>query len=244
MTIAQSDSALVATEGWKRSFPGAAAGLLVMSGVSNPPLSDALETHKREVEHELRSHVDSPGAGGPSDDPTVQAYTEYYRLRHQTYHVKAQWESVALKGKPIPTRAALVEAMFMAELRNRLLTAGHDRSTVKLPIQVSDTTSADSYEAINGKQRTLAEGDMMMRDGARIISSILYGPDRRTEITPDTTEVLFAVYAVPGIGEATVQAHLEDIRANVLLVAPPATTETLVTITAGRPRRLRSGRGG
>jgi hypothetical protein len=33
---------------------------------------------------------------------------------------------VALKGKAIPRQAALVEAMFMAELENLILTAGHD----------------------------------------------------------------------------------------------------------------------
>jgi hypothetical protein len=47
-----------------------------------------------------------------------RAYVDYYRRHGKTYHVKAQRESIALKGKPIPARAALVEAMFMAELKS------------------------------------------------------------------------------------------------------------------------------
>jgi hypothetical protein len=73
---------------------------------------------------------------------------------------------------------------------------------------------------------------MMMVDGQGIISSVLHGPDLRTRITPDTREVLFAVYAPAGIREAAVRDHLEDIRANVLLVAPEAETELLATLPA------------
>ncbi|HET7271275.1 MAG TPA: hypothetical protein VFI90_09325 [Rubrobacter sp.] len=44
--------------------------------------------------------------------------------------MKAQRESVARMGKPIPSRAALVEAMFTADLMNLILTAGHDLAAV------------------------------------------------------------------------------------------------------------------
>ena len=37
----------------------------------------------------------------------------------------------------------------------------------------------------------------------------------------------FTVYAPPGIGEEAVYSHLQDIRQNVLLVAPQAQTEAL-----------------
>jgi len=56
---------------------------------------------------------------------------------------------------------------------------------------------------------------------------VLYGPDRRTRITPETRQVLFTVYAPPGIGEQAVYDHLQDIQAHVLLVAPEADVELL-----------------
>jgi len=67
----------------------------------------------------------------------------------------------------------------------------------------------------------------MIADAEGVISSVLYGPDQRTRITAGTKQVLFTVYAPPGIGEEAVRAHLEDIRDNVLLVAPQAQVETL-----------------
>ena len=61
----------------------------------------------------------------------IQAYAAYYERFNKTYHVQLQLESVALKGKSIPRVSALVEAMFMAELENLLLTAGHDLDVVQ-----------------------------------------------------------------------------------------------------------------
>jgi len=69
-------------------------------------------------------------------------------------------------------------------------------------------------------------GDMMIADSRGIISSVIYGPDQRTRITPKTTRVLFTAYVPPGIGKGEVRAHLEDIQANVLVVSPRASTET------------------
>jgi hypothetical protein len=47
---------------------------------------------------------------------------------------QSELESVARKGKSIPSRAALVEAMFIAELENLILTAGNDLDVVVPPV--------------------------------------------------------------------------------------------------------------
>jgi DNA/RNA-binding domain of Phe-tRNA-synthetase-like protein len=207
------------TDAWQSTFPGAFAGALAMTGVTNPPHREALEARKRELEAELRD--------SDPDAARLEAYADYYRAHGKTYHVRAQWDSVARKGKPIPSRAALVEAMFMSELRNLLLTAGHDLTTLQLPLHADATRDGDTYTLMRGTERTLDAGDMKISDAAGIVSTVLYGPDQRTRITPDTTGVLFAVYAPAGIGEAAVREHLEDIRGNVLLIAPDAETFAL-----------------
>jgi DNA/RNA-binding domain of Phe-tRNA-synthetase-like protein len=222
---------MVATDSWKSAFPGAVAGALVMRGVHNPEQSAALERRKRRLEDDLRRAAGS-GAGGGEADRVLRAYTDYYRSHGNTYHVKAQWESVAVRGKPIPGRAALVEAMFMAELKNLILTAGHDFEAVARPVEVAVTRDDDRYVVLAGRERAAGPDDMMMVDRRGIISSVLQGPDRRTRITVETRAVLFAVYAPVGVGEGDVRRHLEDIRANVLLVAPEAKTELVSTLSA------------
>ena len=217
----------IATEEWRNAFPGAVAGALAMRGVRNPERDDALEAAKRRLEEHLRT-----GERDADTEPILRAYVDYYRERGKTYHVKAQRESVARKGKSIPTRAALVEAMFMAELANLILTAGHDLDVLATPVRVDATAAGDRYELLGGKEVVLDAGDMMMADGTGIVSSVLRGPDRRTRITPATRNVMFAAYAPAGIGEPVVRTHLEQLRANVELLAPDAETVAIVTHVA------------
>jgi DNA/RNA-binding domain of Phe-tRNA-synthetase-like protein len=138
-----------------------------------------------------------------------------------------QLESIVLKGKSIPSVAALVEAMFMAEMKDMLLTAGHDLDSLHLPLSLGVATGTERYTLLRGEEQALKAGDMMISDQMGVISSILYGPDQRTQITPDTRNVIFTVYAPPGIDEHTVAGHLQSIKENVMVFAPQAQVELL-----------------
>jgi DNA/RNA-binding domain of Phe-tRNA-synthetase-like protein len=68
---------------------------------------------------------------------------------------------------------------------------------------------------------------MMIRDQSGVISSIIYGPDQRTQITANTQNVVYTVYAPAGIDRQAVEYHLQDIRDFILIVAPQAQVELL-----------------
>jgi DNA/RNA-binding domain of Phe-tRNA-synthetase-like protein len=85
----------------------------------------------------------------------------------------------------------------------------------------------ERYTLLSGREQELTAGDMMMADELGVISSVLDGPDSRTRLGPETTSVLFAVYAPQGVGRQAVLDHLGSIRDNVLLVAPEAAVELL-----------------
>ena len=218
---------------WRTTYPGAAVGVLAMRGVANPKLHDGLDQQKRELEERLRARYASYDRAALRALPQMQAYHAFYKRFKKTYHVQLQLESVVLKGKSIPRVAALVEAMFMAELEDLLLTAGHDLSLVQEPVGVDVADGSERYVRINGQEQQTKAGDMMIADAQSVISSVLYGPDRRTRIVPHTRRVLFTVYAPPGIGERAVHEHLHDIEANVVLIAPGAEVEVLEVIGAG-----------
>jgi len=157
--------------------------------------------------------------------PILQAYNTYYRRFKKTYHVQLQLESIAWKGRSIPSVSALVEAMFMAEMKNMLLTAGHDLDILRLPLILDVSKGTESYTLLRGDEQVLKAGDMMISDRRGIISSIVYGPDQRTQITDGTRNVVFSVYAPPGINELTVAQHLQDIQEYVMVIAPQAQVE-------------------
>jgi len=218
---------LIVSDTWKTAYPGATAGILVMRNVFNPEHHLELDRDKDELESQLRNRfADRDKAELKAVEP-IQAYSAYFKRYNKTYPVQLQLESVVFKGKSIPRVAALVEAMFMAELKNLLLTAGHDLEALQMPVTLDVSKGGERYIGLNGQEQVLKPDDMMMADAQGIISSVLYGPDHRTRITPATRQVFFAVYAPPGIRGQTVYQHLQDIQANVLLVTPEAEVELL-----------------
>ncbi len=218
---------LIASEKWKTTYPGAAIGILAMMNVTNPQNHAGLDKRKEELENQLRSRFSGFDKAALKALPIFQAYKAYYKRFKKTYHVQAQLESIVFKGKSIPHVAGLVEAMFMSELKNMLLTAGHNLETVELPLKIDVADGSERYVRINGQEQTLKAGDMLIADAQGILSSIIYGPDHRTRITSETRQALFTIYAPSGIEEQTVYAHLEDIRDNVLLIAPEAEVKSL-----------------
>jgi DNA/RNA-binding domain of Phe-tRNA-synthetase-like protein len=218
---------LAFTETWRKTYPGAVVGFLSMDQVANPEHHSGLEQKKRDLEAIIRNRYTGWDKAGLKTLPVLQAYAAYYKRFGKNYHVQLQLESLLFKGKSLPRIAALVEAMFMAELDNLLLTAGHDGEAVNPPLTLDIGKGDETYTALNGQATFVKTGDMFIADSASVISSIIGGPDQRTRITSATRHVLFTVYAPPGIGEVNVKKHLQDIRDNILLIAPGAEVEAL-----------------
>jgi DNA/RNA-binding domain of Phe-tRNA-synthetase-like protein len=203
-----------------------------MHGVINPRHHAELEQRKRALEDELKKRFAGQTKADLGVLPTMRAYRDYYKRFRKTYHVLLQLRSVALEGKPLPSVAALVEAMFMSEIKNGLLTAGHDLAKAQEPITLDVANGDERYVMLNGRQQTLKAGDMIMTDAQGVICSVIYGLDRRTAIGPGTQRVMFIVYAPKGIGASAVRQHLEEIRDNVQLVAPQAIEDELTVYGA------------
>jgi len=216
---------LEVTDALRKALPGAAMGILVMRRAGNPAGHPEVAERIEQLEGELRGRFADRNALRAL--PAMAAYEAYYKRFRKTYHVLLQLESVALKGKPIPRAGALVEAMFMAELKSLLLTAGHDLEAIRGPLRLDVARGGERYVMLNGQEQQLKPGDMMVADADGVISCVVYGPDRRTRITPQTRDVLYAVYAPPGIPEDAVRQHLQDLQANVRLAAPAAQVEVL-----------------
>jgi DNA/RNA-binding domain of Phe-tRNA-synthetase-like protein len=239
---------LTVSDAWRTAYPGASAGILVMRDVDqsrglaqakeqkpladNPPAHPELSRVKRNLEETLRQRLQGADRAAIKALPEIAAYNDYYKRFHQTYHVQLQLESVALKGRDIPDVAPLVEAMFVAELKNLLLTAGHDLATIAPPITLIVASGSETFTRLNGRETTAYRGDMLMFDGRGVISTVLQGPDDRTAITPETRDVVFAVYATKGIAPDAVRSHLEDIVGYVRLASPEAQVESLAIYTA------------
>jgi len=213
------------SEEWKSSFPWVYFGILVMDRLENSPTHEGIEKLKGSLEEELRSKWAGKDRRDLKAFHPFSAYERYFRRFGQGYPVTHQLESVALKGKPAFSPSALVSCMFMAELKNGILTAGHDLDRCNPPFCLDISQGSETYNVLGGKERRLVAGDMFLSDEKGILSSVLYGPDDRTALSLQTRHVLFFCYGVNDVKATEIQGHLEDI-------------ETLVTVLSPSSRRV------
>jgi DNA/RNA-binding domain of Phe-tRNA-synthetase-like protein len=189
-------------------------GVLVMTEVDNHAPHSVLDRQKRELESELQKEYGQSTRQELKALHPIDSYVSYYKKFGYTYHVLPQLESVA-HGKEIPSVSPLVEAMFMAELKNMLLTAGHDLGKIRGPLTFASCTGTEHYIGMNQKEVSTNPDDKMLSDEESVISSILKGQDRRTCIESGTRQVLYTVYAPQNIEDELILRHLKDIESYV-----------------------------
>jgi DNA/RNA-binding domain of Phe-tRNA-synthetase-like protein len=214
-----------ATDEWRSAHPGAAIGILEISGIDNSHPSSSLQERKCEVVVELRERY----RGFTRQDflalPEMAAYGNYYKRFDKTYHVQLQVESIVLKGKNLPDVSPLVDANFMAEVETFVLTAGHDVMKLHGSISMDVSREGDQMTQMNGGLKELRTGDMVMRDDDGICCSILYGQDNRSPITPLTNHALYIAYAPPGVSHDLVEEQLGKIEGHIRLFFPTVKVE-------------------
>ncbi len=217
---------------WRAAHPGAAIGVLELSGVENTGSSAALNERKREVEARLRERFKGLTRQELLALPVLSAYDRYYARFNKTYHVQLQLESIVWKGKSLPDVSPAVDANFMAEVETLVLTAGHDVARLRGSSIMDVARTDDQITQMNGNAKALRAGDMIMRDADGVCCSIIYGQDNRSPITRTTTGVLYVSYAPAGVPGESVARQLQGIEENIRLFAPEAAVEQRRVLTA------------
>ena len=173
--------------------------------LENKKLDQALEKEKRKIEADIRNN-----AKEYLESDTIKKFNLFFKKFGKKYPIEYQIKSIA-SGKSFPSQYTVVEAMFMAELKNMYLTAGHDLDLIKGSLNTKITKGNEEYVNISEKEMKLKPEDIITLDGTGIISSVLFGPDKRTMITEKTRNYLFFAYFPYGEEDSKIRNHFEDI---------------------------------
>ena len=198
-----------------------------MTSVQNTPPSPELMVQLQSMESEVRVRHAGRSRRDLENLPTLRPYIKHYRLFGKTYHVLLQLESVAFRGRSLAASESLVNAMFAAEIDSLLLTAGHDLDAVEPPLTADVTRGGERYIGIGERPIEVKAQDMSIRDAKGILSTVIYGPDQRTRLRPESRSVLFTVYAPGEIPDADVDRHLRRIESLVRGQSPSAGTANI-----------------
>jgi len=197
------------SENLKEHFPNIKIGILEVRNLINKKFDPRLEEEKRKLETFIRkNYIDVKNL------EVIKNYNHFFKKFEKTYPIEFQLKSI-LKGKNLPSVSTVIEAMFMAELKNMFLTAGHDLDSLKGNLETKLSTGTEKYVKINLKEHSLKAEDIFTTDDIGIISSILYGPDNRTRITENTKNYLFFSYFPYGEDNENIKQHFKNILNNI-----------------------------
>jgi DNA/RNA-binding domain of Phe-tRNA-synthetase-like protein len=185
-------------------YPDLRVSLLTVEIVTGEA-GHGLEEQKQAIAESIRRDALSPGVRY-----IIAQYDRYFARYEKDYPIKYQIESIR-KGKSLPSAPAAVAAMFLVELKNGYLTAGHDTGCLRGVLTTMAAKGVEAFTGISGKQHVLKQGDIVAADGESFISSVLYGPDQRTRITPATRQVLYFSYFPFTVDPQEIRRHNLDI---------------------------------
>ncbi|WP_349671812.1 hypothetical protein [Lacrimispora sp.] len=220
---------IIFEENVEKIYPGTRLGVLIVKGISQK--AEWQKEDEAIFLNALRKKYEGVTRKELKKQSPVDAYAAYYKRFGQSYHLLAQLDSMLKGEKTCASKSPLLQSMFFNELESMLLTAGHDLNKLKLPLHLSLADGNECYQSISGRELTVAAGDMIMSDSTRVFSSILKGPDYDTRLTPDTRDVLFTIYAPPGIDAFKVKTALLRLEERIRAFAPDSITELLQVLT-------------
>jgi len=206
-------------------YPGAKMGILAVKDVSDSgfmteeEVAEFLQDLSRKYAQFEREEL--------KELYPISAYIAYYKKFGSSYHLLGQLESLIKGKKTANFDSGLLQAMFLSEMDDMLLTAGHDLAKLHLPLELKIATGEETYQSISGKEAVVVIRDLLLIDKEGPVSSILKGPDFPSRITSQTSEVLFSVYAPPGIGEGYIKDSLKKLEKRIRALSPSSNTELL-----------------
>ena len=175
-------------------------GVATASGVDEAALQQVLSSMPNPV---------SDGSQTSTVLRRINAFDAFFTENGFRSPLGPQFEMVRRKG--LPSGSALVQALLMAEMSTGLLMGAQDAAAIQGGLVYDLAVDGESFKGMRDTVQC-REGEIVLRDAESAIASLFQGPDKRTRLTKSTKDVIFFVFAVPGIDTEQIQEGLETIR--------------------------------
>lgn len=196
-------------------------GIAIISGVDEAALQQAL------------SAVPNPAADVQQNSPVlsrIQAFDKFFKENGFRSPLEPQFEIVRSKG--LPSGNPLVKALLLAEMSTGLLMGAQDAAAIQGGLIYDLANAGESFKGMRGTVQC-REDEIVLRDAEGIIASLFQGPDHRTRLAKATRDVIFFVFAVPGIDLEQIQQGTDTILA-IFKTASSGFTAQTYDHTTGR----------
>ncbi|MFX0086953.1 MAG: phenylalanine--tRNA ligase beta subunit-related protein [Candidatus Hodarchaeota archaeon] len=207
------------THNLKKNYPSSNFGSLIIRDVQNRKRNETLEERKRDLEKKIIKSI-----GEVDKDSMIIYYNNYFKIWKKIYPIEYQIKTIK-NGGNLPQVSVLVDSMFISELKNKILTSGHDLDAIQGDLTFDVSKGGEKYLQLNGRERKLKKNDIVLKDNEGVLASILYGPTKRTSISLKTENTLYLAWCPYSMDEQLILDHLNAIFLNVNCAFESATSK-------------------
>ena len=183
-------------------YPGFLAGSAMVTGLTVETSVEGLEERKRTVLEAWRSR----------DLQELSPYSEFLKrmgLEEDPFPLR-RWAEGARRGE-FPTRNNVLDSCVLASLEHLVPVGAHDLLKVKGEVEVVLSSGEGSLTLQDGSRVTPREGEIVLRDGEKLLASYGRGEGSGTRIGFETSGVLFVAWNAPGIPRGRVEEALRAV---------------------------------
>jgi DNA/RNA-binding domain of Phe-tRNA-synthetase-like protein len=173
-------------------YPGVAFGLTLISGCK--PLTDSagFDQYKRKLLRKMRKREILAEIS-----ERIRVYDGFFQGFGYKCPLPQHLKRTIHSG--FPRYNLMVDAHFMAEMCAGILVAVTDYDRIEGVLTLDVARGGETSVGMGGRQFTIKEGEIVLKDERDIICVLCQGADEKTRVKDDTRNVLFYSYAVPGI---------------------------------------------
>lgn len=181
---------------------GLPVGLLAASGVSTVDLQREIGAQKDRALNLIHSE------GSAQVRRRITSVSEYFSARGYSCPLPYQLRMIEKKG--FPCISPLVDALLVCEMTSGLLMGVQDLDAIKGDVVYDLARSGESFQGFRDVVNCTAE-EIVLRDNRSIIASYFQGPNRRINVTPKTSSVLFFVFGAPKLDTGSIEEGVKII---------------------------------
>jgi tryptophanyl-tRNA synthetase len=179
-------------------------GVLALGKADNKG-SKALRQDRGSVKHKIKKEYKNWEKLKP-----VKAYNKYFGRFDRPFPILEGLKAV-LAGKDMPTISPLVDSMLLSELKHIVLMGMVDADRIDTVLTLDQAQEGETFIKSNGREASLRQGDVVLRDGSHIIYTYLEGLGQKAKVNRNTRNCICFGFFVPGIEEVHVKAALKDV---------------------------------
>jgi len=180
---------------YSQRYPGVGFGLAFIRDCRNPENPEGFDQFKRKQLRQMRRREILAGVS-----QRIDAYAGFFESFGHPCPLPQHLKRTINSG--FPRYSLYLDAHFLAEMCAGILVAVADDDCFDGDLLL-DVAAADEVSLGLGNRRFLTrEGEIVLRDEKDIVCVLCQGADEKTRVQPDTRNVLFYAYAVPGIASA------------------------------------------